>query len=186
VDLDWAGVSSILGVVAFFGLLLQASRRRLSWLRRPAYILSRLEVDPDGGLDAWLILRNGGRDSGYVSSFFLEAHINPTYFECREQERWETAQLIANTAEDALATIPPGDTIKRCRLRVVKLDAQTRFIPPHEELRICREIITLGVKMRVKLDTSEGAIELFGRSLGHPVAIERVPVARRVSRLLCW
>jgi hypothetical protein len=186
VDLDWSGVSSILGVVAFFGLLLQASRRRLSWLRRPAYILSRLEVDPVGGLDAWLILRNGGRDSGYLSSFFVEAHIDLRHLQREEEEKWQAAQLLVNTAEDALTTIPPGDTIKRCRLRVVKLDASTRFIPLEEEARICRDIIVWGANIHAKLETSEGAIELFGWSLGHPVAIERVPLARRVSRLVYW
>jgi hypothetical protein len=186
VDLDWSGVSGALGVVAFFWLLLQASRRRLSWLRRPAYILSRLEVDPDGGLAGWLILRNGGRDSGYLSSFFVEARIDFTYLDGKEEGKWQVAELVVNTAEDALAAIPPGDTIKRCRLRVVRLDASSRFIPMEEERRICRDIIAWRANIRAKLQTSEGAIELLGSSSGHPVAVERIPLGRRVSRLLYW
>src|SRR5437870_2584575 len=117
--MDWGSISQVLGVLAFILVLVDATRRRIDWLFRPAFVLSRLEVDPDGGLDAWLILRNRRPQTGYLTSVSLRAWMTDDPSRTQLNLGWRTALLITNTAEDSMAIIPQGGIIKRCRLRVV-------------------------------------------------------------------
>src|ERR1043165_1339122 len=113
--MNWKSISEILGVAAFVWVALQATRHRLVWLRRPAFIASQLRLNVAGGLDTWLIFRNPHAGSGYLSGVALVAEFPSTW--TNKQINWKRATLAMDVADKPVLIIPTGDSVRRVRLR---------------------------------------------------------------------
>jgi hypothetical protein len=179
----WKSISAILGVAAFLWVALQSVRHRLVWLWRPAFIASQFRLNAAGGLDIWLIFRNPRAESDYVTWVALVAEFPPTWV--NEHVNWKRATLSMDAADDPVLIVPTGDSVRRVRLRLGLLEDQELPAPPANlEAKICRQIITFGPAITIRLQTSEGWVVLNGYANWDPLAVEAPSFRRRVLRLL--
>jgi hypothetical protein len=112
--MSWSLLAEILGVTAFVLIAVQDLLRRIRWIFRPGYVLSRL--DKSGAYpEAWFIFANPGPPSKTVHSASIEVSSEGI-------ADWKKAVFIPRTASEVLTVVLPGHHVKCMNMYLAWLD----------------------------------------------------------------
>jgi hypothetical protein len=178
-------VFDILGVIAFIGVAWATIRRRLVWLWRPSYLVTRIERHPVIGLRVTIIGRNGGPGGKYVSTISLLA-TSPKFL--HQRLGWTSVKFFPENSDAETFIFPEGDSKCHAQLRVLQVygdewEDYPQILSKEKESKIVRELITWDIALEFKVETSEGPITLLGNSQRYPVAQEKISILRRLGRV---
>jgi len=177
VSWDGTAIGAVLGTISFAFTAGYLVRKRIVWLWRPAYFLSRFEVHKEGGLTVSLICQNGGPGTRYVSAFDLLA----------TPDGMPECLWVPQDSESSLLLAPEGASIHHIRLRLVRIGSHSTsgIYADHAETELMagQRLVSYQTAVTLRIDTSEGAVFMIGDSLNHPVAVEKRTISRAIRRL---